>query len=79
MPKFSVWAKVVGTKYLGQFEADTKAAAEEMAMESDSASVSLCHQCNDECEDPECVEATAEPDEESRTDYQIGGLDHGKE
>lgn len=60
MAKFDVWAKVSGTKYLGQFEAATKEAAEELALESDAAGVSLCHQCSPECEDPECVEAVAE-------------------
>ncbi len=61
MPKWSVWAKVVGTKYLGEFEADTKEDAEAMALESDAASITLCHHCGEKCEDPECIEAMAEP------------------
>jgi hypothetical protein len=60
MPKFNVWATVSGTKYLGEFEAATKEEAEEMALESDAASVCMCHQCSDQCEDPECTAASAE-------------------
>lgn len=60
MPKFDVWATVSGTKYLGEFEAKTKEDAEEMALVSDASSVRLCHQCNDQCEDPECTKAVAE-------------------
>jgi hypothetical protein len=61
MAKWSVWAKVTGTKYLGDFEAATKEDAEAMALNSDAASVNLCHYCTPNCEDPECVEAMAEP------------------
>jgi hypothetical protein len=64
MPKFRVWAAVTGTKYLGEFEAETKEQAEEMALVSDAASVRLCHQCSDECEDPQCDSASAEPVED---------------
>lgn len=60
MPRFNVYASVVGTKYLGEFEAATKEEAAEMALRSGAAHVSLCHQCTDECEDPECSDATAE-------------------
>ena len=60
MPKWSVWGAVHGTKYLGEFEADTKEEAEELALESDEAAVRLCHQCADQCSDPECASAIAE-------------------
>ena len=60
MPKFNVYATVTGGKYIGEFEAETKEKAIEMAQESDNASVSLCHQCSPECEDPECTEFHAD-------------------
>lgn len=58
MPKFRVYGSVVASKYLGIFEADTKEQAEEMAIKQ--ASVSVCHQCSNECTDPEIDEVTAE-------------------
>lgn len=58
--KFRVSGTVVGSKYLGVFEAKTKEEAEEKALSSPEASVSLCHQCSSECEDPEIQEAHAE-------------------
>jgi hypothetical protein len=60
MPKFNVYGVVTGTKFLGVYEADTKEAAIEAAINGDNAFVSLCHQCNDECEDPEIASAVAE-------------------
>lgn len=60
MPKFSVYGSVVGSKYLGDFEADTKEEAIEKASLSDAGTIFLCHQCSDECESPEIVEMTAE-------------------
>lgn len=60
MPLFRVNATVVGSKYLGEFEADTAEAAEEMALSSGAASISLCHQCSHHCESPECSEVVAE-------------------
>lgn len=49
--KYHVYAKVVGTKYIGDYEADSEEQAEEMA--GKDAYVSLCHQCSSECESPE--------------------------
>jgi hypothetical protein len=60
LKKWRVYGTVVGGKYLGEFEAATKEEAEQMAMESDAAGISLCHQCTDECEDPHVDEARAE-------------------
>jgi hypothetical protein len=60
MPKFSVYATVTGSKYLGDFEADTKEAAIEQAEASGAAWVSLCHQCDSECEDPQAHDLIAE-------------------
>jgi hypothetical protein len=41
---------VVGSKFLGVFEADTKEEAERMAEESDAAGICLCNECSEECE-----------------------------
>lgn len=59
MPKFDVTGIVTGSKYLGQFEADNKEAAIELALISGAAWVRLCHQCSDECDSPEIEEAVA--------------------
>ena len=56
--KFRVYGTVVGSKYLGIFEAESKEEAEEKAL--DTSSVSLCHQCSEECEDPEISKTHAE-------------------
>jgi hypothetical protein len=60
MPKFHVYATVKGTKYLGEFEAESEDDAIELAAASDKASVSLCHQCGPQCEDAQCDDFTAE-------------------
>lgn len=57
--KYSVTGVVTGSKYLGEFEADSKEEAIALAMESDAISVRLCHQCVEECEDPEIDSAEA--------------------
>ena len=62
MPKFSVYGKVVGSKYIGTVNAKNKKEAEEKAWEHRNVHVSLCHQCADECDDPEIVEITVEED-----------------
>lgn len=59
MPKFTVTGIVSGGKYLGEFEAETAEAAVEMALASDAASCSLCHQCANQVEDPEIQDAFA--------------------
>lgn len=60
MKKWSVVGKVVGSKYLGDFEAETAEEAVEKALESDAAQVGMCHECFPECEDGQIEEATAE-------------------
>lgn len=62
MPKYLVYAKVVGSKFIGTFEADTSEKAIKLAENSDEAYVSLCHQCSSKCEDPECYDFVAEED-----------------
>lgn len=56
--KYKVFGKIVGSRYLGEFEASSKEEAEEMAL--NDATCSLCHQCSREIEDPEVVSAEAE-------------------
>ena len=60
MPLYQVTATVVGSKYLGEFEAETEEAAKEMALASDAVFISLCHQCSDQCENAECSEVVAD-------------------
>ena len=58
MAKYSVYGKVVATKFIGEFEADSEEKAIKMAEEE--AYVSICHQCSSEVEDPEVDELFAE-------------------
>ncbi|UUZ85641.1 hypothetical protein LJK88_20350 [Paenibacillus sp. P26] len=53
MPKYRVYAVVTATKYMGEFEAESKEEAEQMAWESDKAYVSVCHQCARNVDSPE--------------------------
>jgi hypothetical protein len=64
MPRYRVSGTVIASKYLGEFEADTEEEAIEMALSSENAYVSLCHQCSGECENPEIHDANAEPIDE---------------
>ncbi len=57
--RWRVSGKVVGSKYLGEFVAATAEEAVDLALKSNAAYVSLCHQCSDECEDPEIHSAHA--------------------
>lgn len=52
MAKYRVVAAVVGSKYLGEFKADSADEALAKALTSNEAGVCLCHQCSSECEDP---------------------------
>lgn len=48
MPRYRVYAPLVATKYLGEYEASTEDEAIEMALNSDEADgVGLCRQCSD--------------------------------
>lgn len=62
MKRYRVIGAVVGSKYLGEFKAESAEEAVELAMRS--ADVRLCNQCSDECEDPEIASAEAEEIEE---------------
>lgn len=58
MPRYNVYGVVTGTKFLGEFEADSPEDAIEMA--TDEASVSLCHQCDKEVDGAEIHKIEAE-------------------
>lgn len=60
MPKFEVYGKVTGSKYLGVFEAHSEEEAIQLALQSTASMVSFCRQCTDNCEDPEINEAVAD-------------------
>lgn len=64
MQKWHTYGAVVGTKYLGIVEAETKEEAIEKGAELESAYVSLCHHCSRECETPEIESVDAEEIEE---------------
>ena len=48
MQKYRVVGKVYASKYLGEFEANSPEEAVDLALNSDAASVCLCHQCSDQ-------------------------------
>lgn len=62
MPKFLVHATVVASKYIGEYEAETKEKAIEMAWKD--ASVSVCNYCSREIDEPEIDELHAEDADE---------------
>lgn len=57
---WNCYGVVKGSKHLGKVEAETKEEAEDLAMKLDAAQVSLCHQCADECEDPQVDDVVVE-------------------
>jgi hypothetical protein len=59
--KYHAYAIVTGSKYLGEFEADSPEEAEKMAATSDAGYISLCHKCSHQCEDAEVTHITVEP------------------
>lgn len=62
MPRYRCYGRVVVSKYLGEYEADSGEKAREKAFKE--ACCSLCHQCAGECDDPEIDEVTVELVEE---------------
>jgi hypothetical protein len=53
-------ATVSGGKFLGEVEAETAEEALGLAEQLDTANVSLCHQCTDQCEDAQIANVTVE-------------------
>lgn len=58
MAKYRVYGKVVGTKYIGVYEGNTKEEAENKAYKD--SSISLCHYCAEEISDPQIEELILE-------------------
>lgn len=55
--KYQCYGQVVGSKYLGEVEAENEKQALELAADLESAQfVSICHQCSDSIEDAEIRE-----------------------
>lgn len=63
MPIYRVSAVVIGSKYIGEFEAESVEEAKEMAWESDELFISLCHSCSGECEDAEVTELNVDEED----------------
>ena len=57
------YGHVQGSKYLGEVQARSAKEAQEKAYAELECGVSLCHQCTDECEDPEIDEVTVAADD----------------
>ena len=64
MAKWSITASVVGSKYVGEVEADTQEEAIEKGWKHPNAYCSVCHACSDDIEDPELQELFAEKRED---------------
>ncbi|WP_315729891.1 hypothetical protein [Bradyrhizobium sp. SZCCHNRI2010] len=60
MKTYSVYGSVIGTKFIGRFRANSKDEAIRLAEKEGDCHVSLCHQCDGECEDGEVRELIAE-------------------
>lgn len=59
--KYRIYAKVSGSKFIGEIEAANMDEAEEMAQRHENLCVSFCHHCAAECEDPMIDEVIVEP------------------
>jgi hypothetical protein len=58
MPKFRVYGEVSAGKFMGTYEASNADEAIELP-QNEEGSVSVCHQCAREVDDPQIVRATA--------------------
>lgn len=58
--KYAAYAKVSGTKFLGYFEAGSEEEAVKKAGQVNGVHISLCDECQHQCEDPEVVEISVE-------------------
>lgn len=55
LKRWRVYGIVTGSKFLGEYEAETADQAEDMALR-ENGSVHLCHQCDAECDDAQIYE-----------------------
>ena len=58
--KYSLYAKVVGTKYLGEVEADSPEEAIEKGYDLETFHVSVCHKCSADISDPSIEDIEAQ-------------------
>lgn len=65
MPRYVVTAAVIGSKVLGEYEADSEEEAIEKAGK-EAGIPSICHQCSGEIDDPDFGEFEAEQVEERK-------------
>lgn len=66
LTKWTVTGAIHAGKYIGTVEAETKEEAEKLGWNLPGCGVSLCHQCANECEDPEIVELVIDPAQEEK-------------
>jgi hypothetical protein len=59
MTKYRVYGRVVGSKYLGVFDAENPEEAIEKALDENGC-VSLCHRCVCECDEADIEECETE-------------------
>lgn len=62
MAKYNVYAKVVGSKWIGVIEAESEAEAIRIGESHKNCHIALCHHCSDQCDGAEVVEVFAHPD-----------------
>ncbi|MDR9792732.1 hypothetical protein ACTHHL_04595 [Aeribacillus composti] len=60
MPKYQVYGVVTGTKYIGEFEANNKEEAEQIAWDSENSHVSICYHCSKEIDEPQIEKLVVE-------------------
>ena len=58
--KYSLYAKVVGAKYLGEVEANSLEEAVEKGYDLETCSVSVCNQCSSDISDPSIEDIEAQ-------------------
>lgn len=61
MKNYNVYAKVVGSKWIGVIEAENEEEAIQIGVHHENCYVSLCHQCASECDDLEVTGVFANP------------------
>ena len=78
MKTYLIHGTVVGSKYLGEVEAETAQEALDIAIKELDFSVSLCHQCSGQCEDGEIDHYGAENAADLDDSAQVDGFWEGQ-
>lgn len=68
MPKYSVYAIVTGSKFLGEIEAESKEAAIQKGWDHPDCHISICHQCSREVEVGDIYEIQVDEIESAKED-----------